>query len=179
MPQIFTDRLLLREFCDDDLEALAAIYGDYELMKDLPMGPLNSQKTAEALESFKKEWAKNKFGVWAIMHIKSKRLIGHCGLQKLGATDDIEVFYLIDKPYHNQGFATEAAFGALKWGFRNLNLDRIAAIAKPENKASLRVLEKLGFEFERYALFYGLIVKLHYLSRGAFNAKFPEIKELP
>jgi RimJ/RimL family protein N-acetyltransferase len=66
----------------------------------------------------------------------------------VGDTGDVEIGYGMAKSYWGRGFASEAAAATMKYGFEQLHLPRIVAIAWPENTASLRVLEKLGMRRE-------------------------------
>jgi len=68
---------------------------------------------------------------------------------------------------------TEAARACLHWGFEDVGLERIVAIARPENGASLRVMEKLGMKYEKDAFFYNTDVKYYALSRDAFRLQKP------
>jgi ribosomal-protein-alanine N-acetyltransferase len=98
-------------------------------------------------------------------------LFGWNGLQYLPDTDEIEIGYILAKPFWNQGLTTEAAFEGLRFVFEELGLDEIVAIIHPENLASQRVAEKLGLHFTRQAgvLWYaGLSLRnrSRYLHRG-------------
>ena len=72
------------------------------------------------------------------------RLVGEAGLQELEAGPDVEVGYTLARAAWGRGYATEAARAVLRWGFAGLRLPRVVAVADPANRASLRVLEKLG-----------------------------------
>ncbi|MDJ0519843.1 MAG: GNAT family N-acetyltransferase [Trichodesmium sp. MO_231.B1] len=70
------------------------------------------------------------------------------------ATPEIELGYLLNPAYWYRGLATEAAKASLKYGFEELKLKEIVAVAQPENIASQRVMEKLGMKYEKDANYY-------------------------
>jgi RimJ/RimL family protein N-acetyltransferase len=82
--------------------------------------------------------------VWAVVHKKHQKLIGHCGFKFLENTPEVQIGYLLLPSYWGRGLATEAASAALKYGFEVAKFGRVVAIAKPENIASRRVMEKVG-----------------------------------
>ncbi len=146
-------------FTPDDLDALALITGDPEVMKYLgTSGARSREKTKKAIDAILRHWNEHGFGIWAVEHKADQRLIGWCGLQMLEKTPEVEVAYLLAQGYWNQGLATEAARAAIQYGFRELNLRRVVAIARPENVGSYRVMEKVGMKYERDAHFYNVDV---------------------
>jgi RimJ/RimL family protein N-acetyltransferase len=159
MPEIETSRLRLRMFTPDDLDALALITGDAEVMKYLgTSGARTKEKTKNTIDAILRHWNEHGFGIWAVEHKADQKLIGWCGLQMLEKTPEIEVAYLLAQAYWNQGLATEAARAAIRYGFDELKLKRIVAIARPENTGSYRVMEKVGMKYERDAHFYNVDV---------------------
>ena len=91
--------------------------------------------------------------IWAVgFHKEDSALIGWSGLSYLEDTGEVEIGYGLAKPYWGRGLASEAAAATIKYGFEQLGLPRIVAIASPDNITSRRVLEKLGMKFEKVAL---------------------------
>ncbi len=84
-------------------------------------------------------------------------------------TPEVELGYVFDKSYWNMGLGTEASKATLKYGFEEIKLDRIIAIAKPENIASVRVIQKIGMKYEKDAHFYNVDVVYYALERVSFN----------
>jgi len=84
------------------------------------------------------------------------KFIGWCGLQYLPETEEVEVAYLLGKAYWGKGLATEAAQASLRYGFEDLGLESIVGIVHLENKASQRVLEKLGLTCVEQANYFGM-----------------------
>ncbi len=173
MPEIETARLRLRQYTLDDLDALARIVSNPEVMKYSSRGPIPKDKvkqvTQEILEFFLKHWQQHKFGVWAANDKQTNQLIGHCGLNFLPNSPEVEVLYRFDQFYWNQGIATEATKASLRYGFEEVKLERIVAITAPEHIASRRVMEKAGLKYEKDAYFYNLDVVYYALSREKYQ----------
>jgi len=149
MPEIETARLLLRMFNQDDLDDLARIYADAEVMRYLSGHPLTREETAGWLSYFLSGWEQYGFGWWAVVLKESGQLIGHCGLQFIHVTPEIELTYGLARTYWRKGLASEAARACLRYGFEGLQLDRIYALADPGNIGSHRVMERVSMTYDR------------------------------
>jgi RimJ/RimL family protein N-acetyltransferase len=176
MPTLQTPRLLMRPFACEDAEEHARMYAKPEVTRFLAGGPFlgeaAAQRSRTALELFIRHWEEHGFGVWAVIDPKTGGLIGQCGLKYLPDSHEVEILYALDTPYWGRGVATEAAAAALGHGFRNTRLDRIVAVAKPEHRASQRVMEKLGMRYEGQVDVYGGIrAVLYAISREAFLSR--------
>ena len=79
---------------------------------------------------------------------EERHAVGWAGLQPLSGTDEIEVGYAFGQPAWGRGYATEVASAVVQWGFEALALERIVAVASPENAGSRRVMDKLGMRYE-------------------------------
>jgi ribosomal-protein-alanine N-acetyltransferase len=112
-------------------------------------------------------WQKHGFGRWVAAHKATGAFIGFGGLRSLFGTP--EVVYHLTKDNWGKGFATELARAALRFGFEDRGFDRIVAITKPPNLASIHVMEKLGMEFEKHAQYYDLDVVQYSIVRDAFK----------
>jgi len=171
-PTIETKRLILRPFEERDVDDIA-FYADPDVMRFIPRGPDDPSKLKEiftrVLARSRDMWARHGFGLWAVELRQSGRVIGHCGLQHLDGGEEVEVFYLLDKPYWNQGIATEATKAALRFGFDVAGLSRIVAIAIPENVGSLRVMEKAGLRHEGPAVHYKINCTKYGLNRERYR----------
>lgn len=167
MPEIETDRLLLRQFKPDDLDALAELFADPLVVKYLGSGePASRAETEAALCSIISHWERHGFGRWAAVYKPTGGLIGYGGLRSFHG--EPELVYLLGRPYWRRGLATEMALASLKFGFEGLRFERIIAMAKTQNVRSHRVLEKSGMRFERAANIYGMDVVCYGLARGLY-----------
>jgi len=173
MAEIETARLRLRPYILDDLDRLSIILSNPEVMKYSPRGPIpkgkEKQVTRDILEYFIEHWEKYGFGVWAIVEKASRKLIGHCGLNCLPNSPDIEIIYRLDQNYWNQGIATEATKAAINYGFNSAKLYKIVAIAVPQHIASRRVMEKAGLKYEKNAHYYKIDVVYYSILRENWN----------
>ncbi|HEY0380552.1 MAG TPA: GNAT family N-acetyltransferase [Pyrinomonadaceae bacterium] len=172
MPEIETNRLLLRQFTLADLGALAHIFADPEVVKHLGSGqPASTAETETALQSIIAHWGRHGFGRWAAVHKRSRELVGYGGLRSFHG--EPELVYLLKKSHWRRGLATEMARACLKFGFEELGFERIIAMAKTANVASHRVMEKAGLCFERATSIYGMEVVCYSLSRPAYLSAQP------
>ena len=136
-----TPRLLLREFTPDDIDALAPILADPEVMHFSLSGPETREQTASFITWCQEQYARSGFGLWAVVHIDDGQLIGYCGLSEweIDGVHEVEVGYRLDPHYWGQGLGTEAARAALTYARTHLRLARVIAIIEAANVASIRV----------------------------------------
>ncbi len=145
---IETNRLLLRNFTLDDAALIYELNLDPEvtLYTDDPIQDINQAQ--DVLEqTILPQYALYNHGRWAV-HVKTtQEFIGWCGLKARPERSEIDLGYRLMKKAWGNGYATEAAYACLKYGFEKLNLQRIVGRAMPENTASLRVLEKCDMQY--------------------------------
>ena len=140
---LLTERLELRPFDRDDAPDLFAVFGDPDVMRLWNSKPLRDLAEAqEVLERFGLMQAEHGFSPWRVGS-RAGGLIGSVGLQPLG-DDEVEIIFALLPKAWGRGFATEAGMAALAAGFRGSGLREIVGIAKAENQASIRVLQRLG-----------------------------------
>jgi ribosomal-protein-alanine N-acetyltransferase len=150
-----TDRLTLRHLTLDDLDAMAAIQSDPEVMRYFPAGPRSRGETLRDLERCMALQVEHGFSLWAAVDRSDDSLIGRCGLlpQSLQGREEVEIAYLIARTHWGRGLATEAALAIRDHGFHRLGLDRLVSIIHRDNLASRRVAEKAGLRPERMIQF--------------------------
>ncbi len=149
---IETDRLLIRMWQPADDAGFREMVFDPEMMRYIGGGlPWNEERIAEFFPRQRRHLASHGCCMGALVDRGSGHLAGVCGLQPLGKTGEIEVGWWVVKDRWGQGLATEAGGAALRFAWESLGLERVKAIAAAENRASLRVMEKLGMRFERQA----------------------------
>lgn len=154
---INTSDTYLRKFIPEDLPVMSKIYADEDVMKYIGRGgAVDERATEQMLKAFMNSYERNGFGIWACVDKQSGKIIGHCGFNVLPVTGDIEIAYLLDKPYWGKGIATSIALESLQYGFDELKLNKIVALAYPQNIASIRVIEKLGMNHEGIKEFFGM-----------------------
>jgi [ribosomal protein S5]-alanine N-acetyltransferase len=145
------DGFAMRPLQAKDLDILAQIWVDPEVTRFLPSqgNPISKKNTEKALLSFLEHWQQRGYGVWAIEENNSQRMIGYCGLRYLDELSEVEVLYGLTKAYWGRGIATQAAQGAIAYGFNVANLNKLIAMSLPANLASRRVIEKAGLQYEK------------------------------
>lgn len=171
IPTVETARLLLRPFASTDLEDYTQhIFADAEVMRYLPKRDLAPRERAErTLTVFAEHWSQHGFGAWAVTDKTTGNFIGHCGLGPVPEAGEVEVLYSLGRAYWGQGLATEAARASVRFGFETVNLARLIALAVPANIASRRVMEHLGFEYEKEAQYFGLDLVYYTLQPDQFH----------
>jgi RimJ/RimL family protein N-acetyltransferase len=151
VPEIETERLILREPVPADLDVWAAFNADPDVARYLPRRKITPRERAESLlDAIQRMWEQPASGCgWAVMRKADQQFIGWCTAEHLASVNEVELSYLYGKPYWGQGFATEAARAACHFTFEHSAWDRIVATIVPGNAASRRVLDHLGFVYEK------------------------------
>lgn len=172
-----TERLLIRKFTTDDLADLIAFRTDPRVSKYLGGDRMQNPEALKArLDFYIGCYDTHGFGMCAMDWKETGEMIGASGLQPLENTDEIEVGYSLSYDFWGNGLATECAKAWLEYGFNSAGLDRIVAVAQPENKGSWKVMEKLGMTYEKTETHYGLECLLYGVSKEDFFGKFEQMK---
>lgn len=150
-----TDRLILREFEISDAQVMFELNSDEEVMKYTGDVRFNSVEESRKLIKDYPDYEKNGFGRWAVISKKDKEFLGWCGLKK-HPDNTVDIGYRFFQKYWNQGFASESAKACLEYGFAVLELEEIVANADCDNVASIRVMEKIGMEFQHKQAYDGI-----------------------
>lgn len=159
MRTLETERLYLRRLEPGDLDALAALYADPEIRRYFPEGTLTRDETQEELEWFLHGHPEHpQLGLWATIHKPTGQFIGRCGLLPwvIDGVNEVEIAYLIAKPWQRQGLGAEAARALVRYGFETLGLERLIALIDPTHTASIRTAESAGLRFEREVVIDGV-----------------------
>ena len=144
--ELRTERLLLRQWRDEDEPAFAALSADPEVMEYL-------LPRADWVESARAHWREHGFGQWVValpetVDQPGAEFIGALGLARVGYeahfTPAVEAAWRLARPWWGRGYALEAARAAVEFGFGTLGLDEIVAVTVPQNLRSRRVMERLG-----------------------------------
>jgi RimJ/RimL family protein N-acetyltransferase len=149
IPEVTTERLLLRGFREEDFEPWAAIAADDEVMR--AVGRENGLEPWEAYNevfSTLGHWAVKGYGLWALEERATGELVGRAGLYYPPDWPEIEVGWRIARPRWGEGFAPEAGAAALRWAFDDLGVDHVVSLIADANTRSQRVAEKLGMDLE-------------------------------
>jgi RimJ/RimL family protein N-acetyltransferase len=144
-----TERLLIREYIEEDAEAFFKLNSDPEVLRFVPDKPLLNVEQARQLllDHPIADYRKHGFGRGALIIKSTGEQIGFAGLKYLEELGAVDIAYRLLPAHWGQGLATEAALASVRYGFANLGLKRIVGLAMPANIASVRVLEKTGLRY--------------------------------
>jgi RimJ/RimL family protein N-acetyltransferase len=146
-----TQRLLLRQWRTADREPFAALNSDPVVMAHFP-APLKREKSDAVADFCERLIAERGWGPWATEIKATGEFIGVVGLQipqnDLPVSPCVEILWRLAQAHWRQGFATEAARGALHIGFEVLGLPEIVAFTVPSNTRSRAVMERLGMQMD-------------------------------
>ena len=151
MTALSSERLLLREFVEQDAASVHSYARDPEVVKHMPWGPNTENDTRDFIQravGYQLEQPRTHYELAVTLRDKGV-LIGGCGIRVTNPVLREGNFgYCLNKQYWGNGYATEAAETLLDFGFGTMKLHRIYATCDPENHASRKVLEKNGLTQE-------------------------------
>jgi RimJ/RimL family protein N-acetyltransferase len=147
-----TQRLAFRQMTADDLDDMAALLGDPEVMRYYPR-PKDRDEALAWINWNQRLYRQEGFGLWLITLRATGGFVGDCGLtpQEIEGTTDIEVGYHVRADLQGYGYATEAAAACRDYARDVLGTKRLIAIIHPDNTPSQRVAQKIGLSHERDA----------------------------
>lgn len=144
-----TPRLILREMTRDDLDFVAEVLGDAEVMRHYP----KQYTRAEAEEWIARQtnhYATHGYGLWLVVEKKSQEPVGMIGLvpRRIEGFDESEIAYLVRRSRWREGLASEAAAAVRDYAFHTLGKERVISLIRQENVPSQGVAEKVGLRSE-------------------------------
>ena len=165
-----TPRLILRPFCDEDIDRFAELMADRDFMR-FSLGPYTREKTETLLQKFLSWDRAGLPSPFAIILRQNPGVLGYCGfLHHPEMPEDVEIGYRLDPAYWNRGLTTEAARAVRDHAFVDLKLPRVISLVHPDNVPSRRVAEKIGMTVEKQITFRGFPTKVFSLSRDRWLA---------
>ncbi len=143
--QLVTDRLVLRRFCDADLEPFAAMNADPAVMEHF-VAPLTRAESDGFVAAIERAFARDGFGLWAVE--AATGFVGFVGLNRVRFTAPfvpaVEVGWRLAQDAWGHGYATEAATAVLDDAFGRVGLSEVVSFTIPANVRSVAVMERLG-----------------------------------
>lgn len=140
-----TKRLIIEKIEPADFQRFYEINADPQTNVYNPHGAMNHETAQEVFEYMLKHWEDHGFGIWKIAEkTKPHYSIGFGGLsnRKYGDELRLNIGFRFDKQYWGKAYATEFAQAAIQYGFTDLKKSSIFGLVRPQNLASVRVLEK-------------------------------------
>jgi RimJ/RimL family protein N-acetyltransferase len=152
-----TPRLILREITPADLDFMAEMLGDPEVMRYYP----KTEDRAGAAANIRRQidrYAAWGYGPWLVENRQTGEPVGRVGLlrQEIEGVEEVEVGYMIHRPFWRQGFAFEAASACRDYAFKTLGRERVISLVRPENTPSQAVARKMGMQPEREIIHWDL-----------------------
>jgi RimJ/RimL family protein N-acetyltransferase len=175
-----TERLKLRNWLEQDVTCYMALARDVGYNCFSPPGRFLVHTAIEAKEKIQQRmdlFNERSLGKFPIFLKSTGEFIGTCGLEpfELAGQPEVELGYRLCLKYWGQGFAAEAAAAILEYGFGALNRKKIMAFSLPQNRASLKIFEKLGFQYVNDFIHAELPHKLYEFLASDFPNKGPRI----
>ncbi|MCD5991765.1 GNAT family N-acetyltransferase [Pseudomonas sp. CDFA 553] len=168
-----TQRMILRQLSSADVPPMTQILINPEVMRYSVRGVLGESATAEFIDWSLQSYAHHGFGPWAVVEKASGVLMGFCALNResVDGVEEVEIGYRLAPQFWGRGLATEIVRATLGYGFEHLGLRSIIAIVQPANVASVRVIQKVGFNAFVYSQYHRLGVKIYRLNRDEWLAE--------
>jgi len=144
-----TERLSLRKLSVDDSEFILRLLNESSFIQNIGDKGVRTLEDARnyILNGPIASYERFGFGLFCVEEKASGEPVGMCGLLKRAELNDVDLGYALLPEFWSKGYAVESASGVMRLAKETFGLNRVVAITSPNNQSSIRVLEKLGFEF--------------------------------
>lgn len=172
-----TRRLDLRELQVSDLDFVARMLGDPEVMRHYPK-VLDRDESSVWLERQLARYAQDGHGLWLVELRDTGERIGQVGLirQIVEGVPEREIGWLLHRPFWGNGYATEAAAATRELAFTTWDLPYVISLIRPVNLPSQAVARRIGMTPTRHVLFHGFEHVVWRVERGGLPARNPELE---
>jgi len=146
-----TPRLALRRFTLEDAPFVFEMVNDPDWLRHIGDRGVRTLDDARAYirDRTLAQYDRVGFGMYVVTLRHGGEVVGSCGLIRRDSLADVDIGFAFLARHRGRGYATEAAAAVLDYGVRSQGLTRIVAIVSPENRRSIRILERIGMRFER------------------------------
>jgi RimJ/RimL family protein N-acetyltransferase len=159
VPEVRTERLLMRGWRDEDHDAFVHILAEPLVAEGIgaPAG-LTSGEAWRHMAQMAGHWQLKGFGNWVLEELDTGEVVGRAGLYYPTGWPGLEVGWLVGREHWGKGYAPEAGRASARWAHEELGKKRIISVIEPSNERSIRVAEKLGetlegrFEYRHFDL---------------------------
>jgi len=156
-----TPRLYFREFDVEDANSLFLLNEDPEVIRYTGDPPFENSEAARKFILDYDHYEKHGFGRWAVVKKEDDQFIGWCGL-KYNEEEEIDIGFRFFQKEWGKGYATESAKAIIKYGIKELKMTHFIGRAAKDNIASVKILEKLGFSFQKQSECHGISDALYF-----------------
>ncbi len=172
MTVLKTSRLLLEPITDAHFDGLFALNSDPAVMRYITGKPDTREDTLAMIERVKTRWREFGFSWWSLIEQRTGEIIGAGCIQHLGRDPDnpLEIGWRLRMDKWGQGFASEAARCMAGFAFETLNAELLCAVCHPENRASSRVMERLGMRYKGEEVWYDMNTTVYEITRAEWLA---------
>lgn len=176
---IETDRLILRELLESDVEGMYELDSNPEVHRYLGNNPIKEKnQILPIIQYVSQQYIENGIGRWAVIEKTSNAFIGWSGLKLVKETRNqhthyYDLGYRFIQKYWGKGYATESALASLNYGFGELNLETIFAAAQAENIASNKILQRCGLVLINQYLEDGQLENWYQMSKAQWLDRIP------
>jgi RimJ/RimL family protein N-acetyltransferase len=146
-----TERLLIRQLSTEDAGFILELLNEPSFIRNIGDRGVRTIEGANAyiVNGPVASYAKNGFGLYLVKLKETGESIGMCGLIKRDTLEDVDIGYAFLPRFWSKGYAVESARAVKEYAKNKIGLNRLIAIVDPENEGSIRVLEKIGLQFEK------------------------------
>lgn len=157
-----TERLIIRPFTEQDIDALFLMNSIPAMLKYIPTAAFTSREQAEALfhNVILQDYQQRGFGRWAVEHKADNKVIGFCGPKFIPEFNEVELGYRYFPEYWGMGIGSEAAQAALK-AFPQFGIDKTIALILEGNVGSEGVAKRVGMHWREQNEFMGHRVNIY------------------
>ncbi|WP_410004296.1 GNAT family N-acetyltransferase [Aequorivita nionensis] len=169
---IETDRLIMRDLMDEDVQGMFAMDSDAEVHAFLGNKPISTMEEAKKMiDSINEQYVQNGIGRWAVVEKESGDFVGWSGFKYItdtfgGRSNFYDLGYRFIKKYWGKGYATETAIASLNHGFAKLNYEEICGMADVDHIASNVILKKIGLLKRHEFIYDGTLHNFYTLSKN-------------
>ena len=169
MTILTTTRLRLEPFKNSHFEELYYLNSDIKVMQYITGRTVSLEETIEHVELVKKNWAKLGFSSWSFIDKETGNFVGTGGIQHIEFNHEnpLEIGWRLKPSMWKRGYAAEAALAMMNFIYGKVHIDTLYALCHQDNKASERVMQRIGMRYSGIERWYGLDVSVYKMTREA------------